>query len=82
MGSMSHSPTRLDYLDWRIWVSYGALFAIGIPWYWPADMRTTFMGFPLWAAVSVIASFLISAKTAWLLIKHWPADVDDESTRS
>ena len=53
---------------------YVVLFAIAIPWYWPERELPVVLGMPLWAAVAVGASFLISLFTAWLLLFRWPEE--------
>lgn len=67
-----------SYLSWRIWAVYAVLFGIAIPWYWPAEDARMWLGFPLWAVVSIVGSFAISCFTAWLFIARWPTDDDGE----
>ena len=76
-----HSRNGDLYLVWPIWLTYGFLLAIGIPWYWPRDSQALFLGVPAWVAVSVGASVLISAFTAWLLRRPWPGETDRENKR-
>lgn len=61
------------YLTGRIWWTYAVLFAIAIPWYWqflPKTALTVVLGFPLWVLVAVCGSAVISAYTAWLLLRR------------
>jgi len=71
-------PTKVQstpvYRRWPVWIAYAVLFAVAIPWYWPAEETTIVVGLPLWAAVSLGTSAIISCFTAWLLIKCWPTD--------
>lgn len=71
-------PSR-NYLSWRIWAVYAVLFGLSIPWYWPAEDPRTLGGFPLWVVVSILGSAAISAFTAWLFLRCWPADEEDEA---
>ncbi|MBV6499040.1 MAG: hypothetical protein CJBNEKGG_01489 [Prosthecobacter sp.] len=70
---------KFSFLSWRVWAVYAVLFAVSIPWYWPQEVGPLLLGMPLWAAVSVLGSALISAYTAWLLVKHWPDEEDDQA---
>jgi len=76
MSDPNHS--RPVFVRWPVWLAYAVLFAIAIPWYWPADDVRLLLGIPLWAAVSIGASVLISIFTAGLLLRFWP-DTDDET---
>ena len=54
----------------RAWILlvYLVLFALVIPWYWPAgDSRHAF-GFPFWALATLAAVFLTSVFTAWVYL--------------
>ena len=77
-GDSSHQSALLS---WWIWLIYGGLFAVAIPWYWPNDDVRLFLGIPLWAAVSVGASILISCYTAWLLLRYWPESPIESQTK-
>ncbi len=74
----TESSSQRLYLRWSIWLVYGALLAVGIPWYWPRESVALFLGVPLWVAVAVFASVLISVFTAWLLQRPWPGESDPE----
>jgi len=43
---------------------YFLLLVIAIPWYWPADDRTVYLGLPAWALAAYAASGLTSLFTA------------------
>ena len=72
--SPSHKPTWKP----RIWILavYLVLFALVIPWYWPAaDSRHVF-GIPLWALVTLAAVFLTSVFTAWVYLTQSEGEGD------
>lgn len=58
-------------MNLRIVAAYVVLLALGIPWYWPADQARFYLGFPLWALVSLLVGLLASVLTAWLFL-HAP----------
>ncbi len=60
-------------LRWWIWLSYAALLAVSIPWYWPPDDKTLWLGMPAWATVAVVGSLAMSTFTAVLIWRCWPA---------
>lgn len=66
------------YLRPWIWIGYGILFLVAIPWYWPEGDERILFGFPLWVIVSVGVSFLISCYTAWLFLSGWPDREEEE----
>lgn len=70
----ANEQPRPVYLRWSTWIAYAILFGVAIPWYWPGEEISIVAGIPLWAAVSIGASSVISCFTAWLLIKEWPTD--------
>jgi hypothetical protein len=71
--------TTRSYLSPWIWAVYAVLLAISIPWYWPPEVGTIVLGMPLWAAVSVLGSAAMSLFTAWLFVKRWPEEDDDQA---
>lgn len=79
---MSQRPPRPrgGYLRPWIWLIYGALALVGIPWYWPRDSVRLVLGLPAWALVSILASMAVSVFTAWLLWNRWPVDDADVET--
>ena len=60
-----------------VWIIYAVLFGIAIPWYWSDESINIVLGMPLWAAVSVGTTAILSIYTAWLLMKFWPNDEDN-----
>ena len=73
--SPRHRPVFLRPV---VWIIYALLFGIAIPWYWSDDGVSVLFGMPLWAAVSVGTTAIISIYTAWLLIQFWPDDDEDQ----
>ncbi len=63
-----------SYLSWPIWLTYLLLFALGVPWYWPAGDTTLWLGMPAWVVVAIGVSAVISLFTAWLLRRPWPGE--------
>jgi hypothetical protein len=63
-------------LSFRIIAAYVVLLVLGIPWYWPPDQVRLYLGFPLWAVVSLCVGLLASALTAWLFLRA-PLDAPD-----
>ena len=67
-GGLVCEPRKVGY----IWIVYLLLFAVAVPWYWPADYRGPLvLGFPLWVAVSLAAIALLAAWTAWVINRYW-----------
>mgnify|MGYP003657338924 CR=1 FL=1 len=67
-----------SYLSPWIWITYGVLFVVAVPWYWTEGYGEILFGFPVWAVVSVGASALISCFTAWLFLFYWPEAGEEE----
>lgn len=63
-------------MSFRIIAAYVVLLVLGIPWYWPPDQVRLYLGFPLWAVVSLFVGLLASALTAWLFLRA-PLDAAD-----
>lgn len=59
-------------MNLRIAATYVVLLALGIPWYWPPDQTRFYLGFPVWALVSLLVGLLASVLTAWLFL-HAPS---------
>jgi hypothetical protein len=69
----SNKPERRS--AWPRWafIAYAVLFAIGVPWYWPGDSTGGWiLGWPTWAAVSLLAAVGIAALTVYLCLFRWP----------
>ena len=63
---------------WPLVVTYLIGFAIAIPWYWPQGYRETVLGLPQWVVVSIGASVFIAALTAWVMVRRWPVEDEEE----
>ena len=60
-----------------VWAVYLALYAVAIPWYWPADFHgPAVLGFPAWVAVSLLAAFALAVWTAVVIQRTWQDDGD------
>ena len=66
---MSAPHRRKSNISWWAWLTYFCLLALGIPWYWPADDRTIWVGMPAWVVVAIAVSFLTSVFTAFLWLR-------------
>ena len=67
-GGLVCEPRKVGY----IWIVYLLLFAVAVPWYWPADYRGPLvLGLPLWVAVSLAAIALLAAWTSWVIHRYW-----------
>ena len=76
---MSHSRASRSNIALRA-LSFVALFAIAIPWYWRwlGDLAYhRVVGVPAWFAVAVVASIGISINAAWQLGGSWASDIDE-----
>lgn len=62
----------------RAWILavYLVLFALVIPWYWPADDSRHILGVPLWGLVTLAAVFLTSVFTAWVYLTQSDGEGD------
>ncbi|MDA1050909.1 MAG: hypothetical protein O3C40_10580 [Planctomycetota bacterium] len=67
----------------RIWISYGLLALVAIPWYWRwipiAD--ALFCGLPVWVVSAIVGSALVSCYTAWLLSRPWADELQGGDDR-
>ena len=68
--------TQSKYVKWLIGLIYIVLLAVGVPW--SSDDKTIWFGFPAWAMVAIIVSFILSCLTAWLLQRSW-SEIPEES---
>ena len=67
-GELVTEPRKIGY----IWLVYLLLYAIAIPWYWPAHYRGPLvLGFPLWVAVTLGAVLLLAVWTTWVIHRYW-----------
>lgn len=64
-------PTRHPW----IWVVYIGLFGTTIPWYLPPEAASiTWLGFPLWVSLSLVATFAIALFTVYVIGRFWSED--------
>ena len=75
MGGMNNPRRHLH--PWSIWGIYVLLFFVAVPWYWPREDRTIWLGMPAWVVVAILGSAVISTFTAWVLHRPWPDEDDD-----
>ena len=61
---------------WLLPAAYLFLVAIGVPWYWPEGDTTLWLGMPAWLVTALFASLAVSALTAIVLRRPWPAEMD------
>ena len=55
-----------------VWLVYVLLLALAIPWYWPEGYRgPLLLGFPLWAAVTVLCVILLAGWTCRVIAACW-----------
>ena len=69
----------------RILLAYLVLFGIAVPWYWqflPIAHDALLMGMPVWAFGATLGSLLISLFSAWILLRRWPCEADEEGHQS
>jgi hypothetical protein len=56
----------------RTWLAYVLLFALSIPWYFPAGSgRPLVLGFPLWCLVSLVCYVLVALLTVRRIERLW-----------
>jgi hypothetical protein len=67
-GELRCEPRKVGY----VWLVYFALYALAIPWYWPAGYRGPLvLGFPLWVAVTLLAVLLLAVWTGFVIQRYW-----------
>ena len=60
-----------------VWLVYAVLFALAIPWYWPAGYRgPLLLGIPLWAATTIVCVVLLAMWTTWVIVRYWQDEGD------
>ena len=65
---LSREPRKVRW----VWLVYLLLYAIAIPWYWPAGYRGPLVaGFPLWVVVTLVGVLLLAGWTLWVIANHW-----------
>ena len=71
LGALATEPRKKGW----VWLVYLALFAIAIPWYWPAGYRGPLVaGIPLWAATSIASVSMMAIWTVWIIHRYWQFD--------
>ena len=61
-----------------VWLIYLLLFAITIPWYWPAGyIGPLVLGLPLWVATTLGGVVLLALWTVFTIGRYWIHRVDD-----
>lgn len=72
------SASRTPNPKSRTWilVVYLVLFALVIPWYWPAGDARHVFGVPLWVLVTLAAVFVTSVFTAWVYLMQSDGEGD------
>lgn len=73
---------RNSNFAWWAGLAYLLLLVVGIPWYWPADDRTIWVGMPAWVVVAVVVSFITSVFTAFLWLRCVDEDCSGDSGES
>jgi len=78
IGAYSELISEPRRVRW-IWLVYLLLYAVAIPWYWPAGYQGPLVsGFPLWVLVSLGSMLLLAIWTAWVIHRFWRSE--DEGT--
>ena len=85
MGERAREDTRFEGLareprkvGW-VWLVYLVLYAVTIPWYWPAGYRgPLIVGLPLWVVVSLLGVLLLAGFSAWVIFRYWQEDEKGE----
>ena len=62
-----------------VWLVYALLYAVAIPWYWPADFPSPLIGgFPLWVVVSLTSTLVLAGWTVWIIFRYWQAEGEED----
>ncbi len=63
-----------------LWLVYLLLYAVAVPWYWPAGYRgPLILGLPLWMVVSLLAVLLLAGWTTWVIFRYWKTVGEEDS---
>ena len=77
LSGMRDHKVKITRQSWLLAFIFLLLFIFAVPWYWgEGGEKPLILGMPLWVAVSVGVSFLISCLTAWTAFRTWQSDVD------
>lgn len=73
--SLEREPRRFAW----VWWGYLILYAIAIPWYWPAGYRGALvLGLPTWVAVTLAAVVGLALWTSLVIHRCWIDRSDSE----
>lgn len=72
--SSNQPQTKHGATSWLLWATYALLVAVGIPWYWPSDSVTLWLGVPAWAVTALVCSLGVSLLTALAFQRRWPGE--------
>ena len=76
----SDEPIREPRRHPWLWLVYLLLYAVAIPWYWPAGYRgPLILGLPLWVAVSLLAVLVLAGWTGWVISRYWKTVGEEDS---
>jgi hypothetical protein len=63
-----------------LWLVYLLLYAVAIPWYWPAGYRgPLILGLPLWMAVTLLTVLALAGWTGWVISRYWNTGGEEDS---
>lgn len=75
MVSPRDEPARHPW----IWLVYGSLYALSIPWYLaPGEIPEKWLGLPRWVVVSMLATLGVALFTAFVIQRYWTDDEKGE----
>lgn len=75
---MPEKHTKPAHLPRMVWVAFGLIYLITIPWYLPRDwIDPTLWAFPAWSLVMVGGAIGLAAFTAYVFLRLWP-ETDEE----
>ena len=62
-----------------VWLVYLLLYAVTIPWYWPANYRGPLIaGFPLWVFATLGGVLGLAIFTVWVIFNYWQGEEGGE----
>ena len=59
------------------WLAIGALLFVVVPYGFLGESEPRFAHLPLWFHLSLAASVVIAALSAWRIVRHWDEGGDD-----
>ncbi|WP_400163081.1 hypothetical protein ACAF76_006315 [Brevibacillus sp. TJ4] len=79
---MKHGRIKEPIRKTWIWVVLGLIVLGNVPWYIPESAVEPFiLGFPFWAFVIVVFSFVLCAYLSWICTTQWHMVEDEEEGR-